>query len=296
MRVKFIPLSTLAISAAFPFAASAATLTATQQGSVYASAPIGAQRAVFLDISLHAECDADVTVSSLDIRHRGLGESADLERVYATEGDVRLTHTRSLNASGKPSTLTFYPALAIKKCATRVIQIRGDFSAQTTASAQHGLIVDNIDAGTAGVVLSALAKTATIETKPVSAPSLRVELLGLSRAPRFGTTSVLSRIQLHGDGYKDQEVSSITLTNHGKASGTDLRDLRLRNRAGGVLTATLESLDGKRVRLVFTKPLFLKRNSTLLVELIGEVRASRSKTISFVLEEPSDVEAGEARR
>ncbi len=285
-----------AVLALVPSAAFAATLTATQQGVVSASAPIGAQRAVFLELSLHAECDSAVTVNSLDIRHRGLGDLNDLARVYVTDGDVRLTHTRSLNQSGSPSSLTFYPALKVKPCETKKVQIRGDFSSEAQAAGEHGLIVDALDAGDAEVVLNKLSKVPTITAVPESVGNVRVELLGLNKAPRYGSTAVLARIRLSADGYKDQEVRSITLVNRGKASDDDLQNLFIRTSSKKAITDKHEALDGKRIRLTFSEPLFLQHNSTMLVELVGDVRASRSRTISFIIEEPSDVEAVPAAR
>lgn len=279
-----------------PSASFAATLTATQQGVVSASAPIGAQRAVFLEVSLHAECDSAVTVTSIDVRHRGLGDVNDLARVYVTDGDVRLTHTRSLNQSGSPSTLAFYPALTVKACETKKVQIRGDFSSDAQAAGEHGLIVDAVGAGDATVVLNKLSKVPTITAVPEPVGNVRVELLGLNKAPRYGTSAVLARIRLMSDGYKDQEVRSIRLLNKGKASDDDLQNLFLRTSSKKALTDPVAALDGKAIRIVFPTPLFIRHNSDILVELVGDVRASRSRTISFVIEEPSDVEAFPAAR
>ncbi len=279
-----------------PFAASAASLTATQQGVVSASAPIGAQRATFLEVSFHAECDASVTVTSLAVRHRGLGETSDLERVYVTDGDTRLTHTQSLKSSGDATTLTFYPSLTVKACDTKKVQIRGDFSSEAEPAGQHGLIVDAIDAGTATVTLNALSKVSTITTVPEAVPEVTVELLGLTRTLRYGKTGTVARVLFHGDGYKDQEITAITLTNKGRASDMDLLNLRVRNRKGDVLSRTLDSLDGKHARIVFSKPLFLEHNTDLLVEMVADVRGSRSKTIAFVLEESSDLKANAVSR
>lgn len=288
-RIIPITLSAFCI-VAFPAAVSAASLTVTQQGLVSASAPLGAQRALFLEVSLQTSCDGPVKVQSLGILHRGLGDVADLERIYVTDGVDRLSNAQSFHASGSPTDVRFSPPLLIPPCTVRSLQLRGDFSASATVGGQHGLVIERVDAGDSTVMLSAASNTHVLTTRPVSDGTINATLLGLTRQPRFGVSSTLARIRLEADGYKDQEVHAITFLNKGKAQNADVRNLRIQTRRGEVLTATLAGLDAKRARLIFTEPLSLKRNSNIVLELVGEFRASKSRTVSFVIEEPSDVE------
>ena len=48
------------------------------------------------------------------------------------------------------------------------------------------------------------------------------------------------------------------------------------------------------VRFVLSPPLILKKNQTRLLELKADVRASRSRTIQLIIEEPGDIEAERA--
>ncbi len=272
-----------------PFAASAAGLTVTQQGVVSASAPKGAQRAVFLEASLSADCDKDVTVDSVFVRHRGLGEATDLERVYATEGETRLTHTRSLDSSDRTATVDFNPALTVKACTTKRIQIRGDFSAEAAVAGQHGLIIESVEAS-APVTLSSATAT-TITTRPLPTGTVSATFLPLPRALMFGKNRTIAKFRLEADKVANQDISAVTFTNAGKARDGDLANVRVVDRKGNTLTDTAATLDGDRVRLTFDPALRLDSNNDVLLELKADITASKRRTIRFTLEEPSDLEA-----
>ena len=278
----------------FPSAAFAASLTVTQQGAVSASVPKGAQRAVFLEASLKAECDRDVTVESVTVKHRGLGEANDLARVYATEGEARLTKTRSLDSSDRAAELRFVPALTVKACSTKRIQIRADFSTEAAAAGEHGLLIESV-AADAPVTLSS-GKPATVTARPVSTGAIGVSFLDLPRALQFGKNRTFARIRLDADNVANHVLGSITLTNEGKATDDDLRNLRLENARGDVLTDVAPSLDGDTVTLTFDPPLALQHNATVLLQLKGDIAASKKRTIRFVLEEPSDLQAASGAR
>lgn len=280
--------------ALLPFGASAAGLTVTQQGIASASASKGAQRAVFLDVSLRAECDSDVTVAMIMVTHRGLGDAADVVRVYATDDDVRRTRTRSLDSSDRTAALRFLPPLVIAKCSTKRIQVRGDFSAEAAVAGQHRLVLEGITAD-APVTLTS-GKLTTITTRPVSAGTLSVSMLPAPRILRFGKDRTLARIRLDADTITNHRVSSVILTNDGKATDGDVKNIRLENRRGAVLTNVAETLDGSTVTLTFDPVFFINRNNSILLYLKGDIDASKKRTIQFVVEEPSDVQAASDAR
>lgn len=273
----------------FPFAASAAGLTVTQQGVVSASAPKGAQRAVFVEASLTAECDANVTVESLSVRHRGLGEAGDVERVYATDGETRLTSARPFDSSDRTATIGFDPPFVVKACSTKRVQVRGDFSADAAVAGQHGLVIETVQAS-APVTLSS-GDRSTITTRPLPVGTVSASFLPLPRALLFGKNRTVAKIRLDADRIANQQVSAVTLTNAGKARNGDLANLRLADRKGNVLTNVAPTLDGDRVRFVFDPALRIDSNDSILLELKADVTASKRRTIRFTLEEPSDLEA-----
>lgn len=288
LRFRMSPLASLC-AICFPFTASAAGLTITQQGVVSASAAKGAQRAVFVEASVSADCDKDVTVDSLVVRHRGFGEASDVERVYATDGETRLSHARALDSSDRKATIEFTPALTVGACTTKRVQVRGDFSSEATVAGQHGLLIESVKAS-APVTLSS-SKPATITTRPLRAGAVSASFLPLPRALMFGKNRTVAKFRLEADRIANQRVSSITLTNAGKARGADLSNLRVVDRKGSELTNVAATLDDDRVRLAFTPALDIDSNESVLLELKADITASKRRTIRFMLEEPSDLEA-----
>lgn len=285
-------LSTVAALCGFlsPIATSAAGLTVTQQGVVSSSVPKGAQRAVFIEASLHAACDAAVTVRSFSVKHRGLGEASDLVRVYATEGDVRLSRTRSLDSNDRDAVLAFVSPLTVKACGTVRVQVRGDFSTDAQVAGEHGLLIEAVDAD-APVTLASTAASSKLTARPSTTGTVSVTFLPLTKALQFGKGRTVARIRLEADNAANQRISSITLTNDGKAVDGDLANIRLEDRKGNALTQVAATLDGDKVRLTFDPPLRLDRNDQVLLELKADIVASNKRTLRFVLEEPSDLEA-----
>ena len=276
------------LGAFVPSVASAAMVTVTQQGTVSTSAPLGAQRAVFIEATIKAECDADVTVSSIDVKHRGLGEASDLVRVYLTDDVTRLSHTKSLSSSDRSATLEFVQPLVVKKCTTKRIQVRGDFSSEAAVAGEHGMLIESVVAD-APVVLSSDGSS-RITARPLRKGVVSAAFLPLTKGVLFGKNRTVARIRLEADNIANHTVSAITLTNLGKARDTDLQNIGLYDRSGTAYTTVAPSLEGNIVRLTFTPALKLSSRSSVLLEVRADVLASKKKTIRFVVEEQSDIE------
>lgn len=278
----------------------AGSLTVTQSGVTGGSVPKGAQRVPFLVLTLEAGCGAPAVVRELTIAHDGLGDSADLERVYASDGRRRLTRGRSFGASDRTATLRFIPALDIPACAKKSLTIVADLSLDAASAGEHRLRVaspSDVDTDADVRFAATASRPSHVATvRPASVGSVSVTFLDLTTPLRFGTSRTLARVRLEAGREADQEIRAITLTNDGKATDGDLKNLRIQNRRGQALTNTAATMDGDRVTLTFDPPLRLDRNDEVLLELKGDVVASRRRTVRFVLEEPSDLEAADRAR
>lgn len=274
------------------------SLTVTQRSASHGSIPKGAQRVPFLTLTLEAACGADATVTELTVAHEGLGDSADIERVYVTEGRRRLTRSASIDASDRTALLRFRPALTIKGCGTRTINIAGDFASTAVAAGEHRLYVASPGGITtsAVVTLSGRIEERPSVVRPKSVGTVSVSFLKLLQPLRYGNGRTLARFRLEADGEANQEIYAITFTNAGKASDKDLQNLSVRNRRGKFLTNVATAMDGDRVRLTFDPPLRIDRNDEVLLELKGDVKASNRRTVRFTIEEPSDLEAASRAR
>lgn len=280
--------------------AAAEFLSVSQRPINAGSVPIGAQRVPFLAVTFESGCDSDSTVSELTVTHDGLGDSDDVERVYATDGGRRLTRGRRFDASGRTATLRFRPAMLVVACSAKTVTIVGDFSLAAASAGEHRLRVSSSQDIVADTPVRVVDKTEGVSgvatVRPASAGRVSVRFLDLTAPLRFGRSRTLARLQLQADGGADQLVTSITLTNDGKAADGDVKNVRIQNRKGEVLTATAASMAGDRVTLAFDPPLLLKRRDKVLLELKGDIAAGKRRTIRFVLEEPSDIVAADSAR
>lgn len=293
----FRPILAAALLALFvPAHAASISLQAEVTQMAPTSVPRGAQRVPFLSIELHADCDDDVAIRALTLKRTGLGRAADIERVYAFEGANRVTRAAMLNRSGEVS-LRFPKGLVVKACAKRTLVIAADIDAEADSGGQHAFRLASVTSNGLNVHIVEAGPTrvpGSITPSSVGAVSVTVE--GANTPLRYGSNRTLARVRLEADGEVDQEIHSILLTNDGKATDKDLRNLRLENRKGTALTGIAAAMDGDAVRLTFDPPLRLDRNDEMLLELKGDIRASNRRTVRFVIEEPSDLEAFPAAR
>lgn len=265
------------------FGASGA-LSVSQSSVAHGSIARGAQRVPFLSLVFSADCAADAVVHELTVKHEGFGDSADLESVYAADGYRRLTRARAFARRDRTLILPLAPPLTVPACASRTVTILADIAPDADVASEHRLRIDG-----ASSLVSDVPVTSVV--RPVSVGSVHVTFLDLLQPLRYGTKRTLARMQFTADGERDQEIVSVLMTNDGKARDDDLQHLFIQNRKGEVFTTVQRALDGDRVRLYFDPPLRLDRHDTILLELKGDIRASRRRTIRFILEEASDLEA-----
>ncbi len=299
MFMKRILLSALVlVLSAVPAFASAATLTVGATQLEVGSVPKGAQRVQFLSLAFRAACDAPVTIESMVVVHTGLGDPSDISRVYVMDGRRRLTRARGFDTSDQTANLRFIPRLTLKACEEREVSVVMDISADADAAGEHGIMVEfpHDILTDATVSLSSKIQESAAVVRPKTTGSVNVAFLSLTQPLKFGAGRTLARFRLEADGEANQQVHSITLTNAGKATDADLKNLRIQNRKGDVLTNVAATMDGDHVHLTFDPPLTLDRNDEILLELKGDIQASRRRTVRFMVEEPSDLEATPAAR
>ena len=272
--------------------AAEASLAVAARPAPAAAVARGATRVPFLQLSFSASCAQDVDVSELTLRHRGLGDVADLERVYAWSDNVRASRAAVLAREGLV-TLRLRP-FTVPACGTRQLWILGDFSPEAGVAAQHALVLESAadvraDAPVAMESASA-AMPAAVAGGEVSG-SVTVEMLDLPAELRYGRARTVARIRLKADGERPQLLRSITLTNDGSARDADLQNVVLQTARGDVLAGPVASLRGDAVTLALEEPLLLGRNDTVLLVVKADIRASKRRTVRLEVEEPSDVDA-----
>jgi len=284
--------ASLLLGTSTAFAADAAPeLTVLTSRPSAGSIPRGAQRVPLLTITLNASCSADVTVDELRLHHAGLGNPEDITSLYATDGRMRLSRTTSFSGNNRTATLRL-TRLTIERCTSKTVQIAADFSVSAENGGEHRAelkTVADIVAGDALVTIKADTSGATLRTAPSTSGTITVSYPPLRSTVKYGNNRTLGRLKLEADNEDDHAISSITLTNEGKARDTDLQNLYLETSAGEKISGTLRKLDGDKAVFVFSEPFILEKNQARVLEVKGNVRAASKKTIRFEVEEASDI-------
>lgn len=257
------------------------------------SVPLGAQRVPLLTLQMTASCAGSVRVASLTLEHRGLGKPQDIAGLYAFQ---KVRRSRSVAPSGKKGIATLHlRAVTVPACATMSLDILGDISGSAAAAGEHGFTLvwsGNVVTDPAVPVTLNLAGEAAARTIPVgpSVGTITADSLSLPNTLSYGSARTLARLRLTARG-EDQQITAITFVNDGSARDADLQNLFLETSGKTRLSSTVAALDGDRVRVELQPPLLLKRNEVRLVQLLGDVRASRRKTVRLIIQEPGDMEA-----
>jgi hypothetical protein len=252
----------------------------------------GAQRVPMLSLAMSASCDAPITLESVTVFHRGRGEADDLSAVYAFRDGKRLSRAARFDAREQRAVIRLR-GLRLAPCESTTLLLLADIATDSAAGGEHvvelrraddvsapGATV-SIDAGKAGTSRISAAITGAITVTPLSLPR-RIE---------YGTDRTVLRIKLESDGKSGHLIDAITFTNEGKARNADLKNLWIGNTRGERLSNTVPAMDGEAVRITFEKPLTLAKNDGIVLLLHADALASRTRTIQFSIEEPSDIEA-----
>ena len=279
--------------------ATLATLTVSTQQLVHGSMPRGAQRVLMLGVMLHADCSADVPVEELRLVRRGLGFSSDILGVYAEENGRRVSQA---TVPARDGTLTLrLEKFTVSACKTTSLQILMDVSSTAEAGGEHRLGLSTVAAvlaPSATVLVQPQTRTALqpVRTAALGTGIVEVEYPRILKRVTYGKDRTILRLRLSVSGERDLQMTRLVLTNDGSARDGDLQNIVLHDNRGRPVSPVALRLHGDRVDLFFDPPVLLPRNASKVLELHADVLASRRRTIRFLVEEPADITAHEARR
>lgn len=267
-------------------------LTVEAEAPKSASVPPGAQRVEMLRLRLEADCSGDVEIDTISVQRRGLGENGDIESVYAVHRGQRVSRARSIGRRDGSVDLNLR-GFVLPACEEEDMLILVDFSPNAALAGEHTFALRGISAGGSTVRIEHRVGDFTRTRSSTSGRSvgrISVDYLNINRRVRFGQRQLVQRFTLEADNEDDHLLQAITFTNNGSASDTDMQNLYIdfRNRR---ISTLAKSLNGDTVRLEFDPPFRLEKNQKLKFGLRADVRASRSRTIQFIIEEESDLEA-----
>lgn len=296
MRRIMIPVL-IALLAPLSAGAISPTLTVTPQTpAISGSVPQGAQRVPMLTVKMQASCAADIPVTSLTLMHGGLGDAADILRVYALSGIQRVTRVASVSARN-PTILRLPASFSVPACQSTTLTIVTDFSGGAATGGEHRLdLVSVVAAATTTILPSAATPRLPLSVTPhPSQPTITADFRPVTETQYYGANRLVARLLLTAGAGADQQISAITFFNDGTARDSDMQNLYLETASHVRVSDVAAHMDGRTVRITLNPPLLLERNDSKLLNLRADIRASRTHTIRWTIESPSDIEAGEWR-
>lgn len=270
------------------------TLTVvTDSSHVIGSIPQGASRVPFLTVSMSASCESDIRVTSIDLKHVGLGSSQDIASVYAVEGFTRITRVAHFDVRRSDLTLRFR-SLVLPKCGAVTFTVHGDMKSDAAVAAEHSIVLSGLQgivSNAKQIDLSTGDPTRKVISPSGSAGSLTIRMLPTNARVRYGRIETVARVQLTAGPKTSQLLKRITFTNTETARDMDLQWLSLETLSGNPLTAPVPRMHGYRAIFDFSPSYILDAGQTLVLNLKAEARGSQTKKINFMIEETADVVA-----
>ena len=258
----------------------------------------GSQRVPMLTLTVQASCDAPVTIDSIQVRRRGLGQSTDISAVYAMANGTRLNRSSQLNRAG--FTQLRFRNLMVSACEKLLIQVMADFHTDAQIAGEHWFdVASSSDFSSSASSVRLLSGKEPVRRSTGGGPSvgvISVEYPRLLSTVRYGPGRTVARLRLSADGSNDHAIHSITLTNDGSARNSDLQNIVLRAGRNRHISTVLRQMKNDKVLLILDPPLLLNKNQSRLVEVQADVRASRSRTLKLIVEQSSDIDAQVLRR
>lgn len=259
--------------------------------------PAGSQRVPVLQLKLTASCQADVQIDAIEVQHKGLGSVQDISDVYLQSNGNRLHASRQVQRNG--TAVLHLRNFVVQACTSTTVQVAVDIAPDAAITAQHWFTIPNntfIQTDAAVQLRTTSSEVAVTKIANSQIGTIDVNYLRLNTRVRYGTSQTVLRFQLQADNETDQLLQFITFTNNGSATNADLQNLFIATSAGKRVTAIVQQLTADKVTVQFSPEFLLKKNTSYSFSLKADVRASRSRTLQFKIEEPSDIQAIAARR
>lgn len=249
----------------------------------------GSQRIEMLRLRITADCISDVEIESISVQRRGLGANNDIAALYVSHRGTRISREREISRRDGSVDLSFRNFM-ISACDSEDLSIVANYASTASPAGEHRIELRKIDAGNSHVRIekvsgnfSQIQRTATRSVGQIAVDYLRV-----SKPVRFGSKQLLSRFTLEADSRDSHLIKTITFTNNGSATNEDLQNLYIEFRSRRI-SSVARYLKNDRAVFTFDPPLQISKNQKLKFGLRADVRASRSRTIQLVIEEPSDI-------
>src|SRR3989344_6358374 len=257
------------------------------------SVPRGATNIPMLRLDISPDCENDITLEGITLTHTGLGSVSDIEGVFLSTGQRRVTRVLGFDSGDKKARLRFSPPMKIPKCSAISMQAMINLSPDAKVASEHSVNLksaSDIQSTAKSIKISDRDPSERIIANPKQAGTITVNFLPLYGRLRYGRIETAARIKLSADNKSAHLLKKITLINQEDARDMNLTDMTLQTRSGTVLTRTAQRMHGKTVTLEFNPSYILRRNETLILLLKARVNGGPQRKVNFYLEEKNDLE------
>ena len=251
----------------------------------------GAQRVKALTLTLQARCGGPISIESIVVEHKGMGKFRDIERIYLTEGESRISSVSSWTGDFSSAVLRLSP-LTLTPCSTKTVHVVFDMSVDAATGGEHSihLVPEELASNATRVLYRSIRTPTTLKTAAIRMGNVDLSFLPLPHNLYVGMKRKLSRFSMEASSEYDQMLYSITLHNDGSAKDTDLRNIHLVTSFGSRIT-NYSSMQGKYSTLIFNPPYLLPRSHKQNFYLLGDLYTRKGGTVNIQLKEASDLYA-----
>lgn len=255
--------------------------------------PRGSQATV-VSFDIRATCEADVTVESVKVSHRGFGARSDISGVFAVVGGERRTRIRTLQSGDGTAELRFPRGFVIRACGDETIDIVASFEPDAEPAGEHAFdIALPADVSTSAERVRGefplRGNTFRIGTVTSGVVNLAYRTVSPSTTRVGDNDVVVGKFQISANSAENQVLYSITLEQDGSASDGDLQNIRIRRTDGTILTRAAARTTGDFVTLQFDPPFLVRQSERLILEVIADIKGGATETVQFRLAEPMDL-------
>ncbi len=254
-------------------------------------APRSAARIPFTKVNLTASADGDITVNSLIVERKGLGEDAALTGILLLdEKGIQLGLKKTLNSVHQA---TIGEAITVKAGQTRTVTVAANRATSGTRGGQTialGVVGVNSSAAI-NAVFPMVGTTHTInETLTIGDVTMARggNDPGSSRTKEIGTTGyTFSAVRVTAGSAEKVYLKSIRWNQTGSAGSADLKNVK--TLVEGVAYDTVISADGKYYTSTFGDGVLLDKGAIKDISVKGDIEGGSLRTVDFDVAKMTDL-------
>ena len=232
----------------------------------------------------------DIKVNSVTVTRQGLGQRADISRIYFERNGMRVSGRASLSTDNT-AVISFSPALIVKKNSTETLDLVVNVAA-TTAGGEHAFKVTNVNSSAASASYN--ITTPTLRTSNYQVGKVEFDTLGSAQSVRAGESNVeLGQFKLTNTSSDNKElkVKAITLRQNESADLKNLSNLAIYRDGDKVSTDVM--VNGKEVTFALDNKLTDGQSSIYYIRGTVDFVDNAGEKYQFNLRNAEDLNVAE---